>query len=151
MLIHEMNVFLRSMPTPPAQQSTRGLSVLRRAQAIYAHIHRQSGRYTSYPAKRGAALKILERVIATQLYLPADVESQFRRTRIAKAVYSCLRSDITFLYGRKRRNKISLQGKHLANRLHDMIERIWKPWLTRERIEEIRSQKWLKEVTSILN
>ena len=72
------------------------------------------------------------------------VEAQYIRSQIAKAAISVLRSDMMELYGVRTSHRISSQGKHLKNRIYEMIAPRVKWWLNEEHKQEVLRQKWLR-------
>ena len=153
-LLVEMKSFLDTLPNPRRQRdiSSIGLGTKARAVAILGHIYRQQNarkaQYTTHASKQGAAFNILERAMAMYVCIVKTVpnyEGQFLRSQVARSVYSLLRSDIMELYGKRTRHRISCQGKHLKNRLYDLIEPKFRWYLTEERVEKILGQRWLQK------
>ena len=158
-MLREMDALLRCLPQYPAQNSLRGLPPKERARALLYHIKRQESRYRARPANEGAALRILVHALAVEILskagkLPSSAPS-YLKTQVARAVYGLLRSDVrvyeiesmrrpgVLLKNRVVTKKMSLQSKNVVRHLYNLLEPIYRFWLTRDNVAEVLRQKWV--------
>jgi hypothetical protein len=146
-LLREFDSYLRALPSPPRQNSVRGLPVRERVQAIFATIQKQQAGNKSRPSNDGAALRILARVIAAELH-PKPISGEwYKQVQVARYVMNLLRAEVSVLYGRKRRYKISRQGKWITRHIYETVRKHSHWWLTESRRQELLNTRWISALS----